>query len=158
VGHESRAQQSTIVHLIYYNIWNRLSPGSGGRIQPPRPKIATNPQKSGTVRHERWVELLQKRGQLRHMFLFNGDTCVKNEGFIVYEFLWRKNLLRFLQFHLHLAETAPAKSGLKQEKPGNLKKEAERWLRFSQLVAPVKNMEEVFFLQPILNKKTLSVF
>jgi hypothetical protein len=40
------------------------------------------------------------------------------EEVIVYEHvLWTKNLLWFLQFHLQLAETTPAKSGLKQEKP-----------------------------------------
>jgi hypothetical protein len=33
-----------------------------------------------------------------------------------------KNLFWFFQIHLHLAETSPAKSGLKQEKSKNLKK------------------------------------
>jgi hypothetical protein len=36
---------------------------------------------------------------------------------IVYEHVLDKNLLWFLQIRLQLAETAPAKSGLKQEKP-----------------------------------------
>jgi hypothetical protein len=38
-----------------------------------------------------------------------------------------------------------------------MKNEAKRWLQFSQLVAPVKNMEEIFVLQPVL-KKNLSLF
>jgi hypothetical protein len=98
--------------------------------------------------------LLQNRGQLRHLFLLNGDTCVKMEEVIVYENVLDKNLLRFLQFHLHLAETAPAKSGLKQ-KNQKLKKWAERWLRFSQLVAPVKKWKRFLFFSPLQTKTSL---
>jgi hypothetical protein len=44
-------------------------------------------------------------------------TPVHNlEEFIVDEHVLDKNLLWFLQIRLHLAETTPAKSGLKQEK------------------------------------------
>jgi hypothetical protein len=37
----------------------------------------------------------------------------------------------------------------------NLKNEAERWLRFSQMVAPVKKMRDIFFLQPLRKKTSL---
>jgi hypothetical protein len=76
----------------------------------------------------------------------------------VYEHFMDKNLLWFLQIHLHLTETAPAKSGLKREKPETKQNEAEIWLRFSQLVAPVKNMREVFFLHPVTEKKISRFF
>jgi hypothetical protein len=39
----------------------------------------------------------------------------KMKDFIVYEHVLEKNLLWFLQICLQLAETAPAKSGLKQK-------------------------------------------
>jgi hypothetical protein len=39
------------------------------------------------------------------------------EEVIVYGHVLDKNLLWFLQIHLQLSETAPAKSGLKQENP-----------------------------------------
>jgi hypothetical protein len=44
------------------------------------------------------------------------------------------------------------KIGTVTGKTKNPKNEAERQLRFSQLVAPLQNMEEVFVLQPVMNK------
>jgi hypothetical protein len=40
----------------------------------------------------------------------------KMKEFILYDHFLDKNLFRFFQFHLHLIETNPAKSGLKPEK------------------------------------------
>jgi hypothetical protein len=41
----------------------------------------------------------------------------KLKDFIVYEYVLDKNLFWFHQIHLQLAETTPAKSGLKQKEP-----------------------------------------
>ena len=48
--------------------------GSIGRIQPPQPKLATNPQKYGT---ENLVESAKTRGTLRYFFVPISDTCAQ---------------------------------------------------------------------------------
>jgi len=75
---------------------------------------------------------------------------------------------RFLYMSILLTKTL---SGFPNSSPGHrnnsrkmktktvkieiLKKGVEWWFRFSQLVAPVKQLRLVFFLQPIINKKSL---
>jgi hypothetical protein len=93
---------------------NRRDPPSslGSRIQPPRPKIATNPQKSLTVFHERRAEFLKKGVHSDICFSSMLTPGKKMKEVIVYEHVLDKKLLWFLQIRLQLAETAPAKSGL----------------------------------------------
>jgi len=43
-------------------------------------------------------------------------------------------------------------------KTRNLKNEAERQLRFSQLVAPLQKLGEVFVIQPVMKKKLFFFF
>jgi hypothetical protein len=99
--------------FIINNIWNGISPGSGGRIQPPQPKIGIKIPKNPELSAMKDGLNLCKKG-------VHSDICFylmltpgkKLKDFIVYEFVWSKNLLHFLKFSLHLTETAPAKSRL----------------------------------------------
>jgi hypothetical protein len=43
-------------------------------------------------------------------------------------------------------------------KSGNLKKGDERWLRFSLIMEPVKNMKSNFVLHPMMNKNLSQFF
>jgi hypothetical protein len=55
---------------------------------------------------------LRKRGPNRHFFSSTLTPGKKMKEVIVYGHVMDKNLLRFRQILLHLAVTAPAKSGL----------------------------------------------
>jgi hypothetical protein len=79
------------------------------------------------------------------------------KDFIVYGMFWTKNLLFFSKFISSLPKQLPQNQDCNR-KNEKLKNGARRWIQFSQLVAPMKNMREVFVLHPVVNKKCLSVF
>jgi hypothetical protein len=85
----------------------------------------------------------------------NGDTCEKNEGgYCILTFLEKKPP-SVSQISSPPRRNSSRKIGTVTGKTKNPKNEAERQLRFSQLVAPLKNMEEVFVLHPVLKKTSL---
>jgi hypothetical protein len=82
----------------------------------------------------------------------------KPKDFIVYYLVWRKNLLQFLKFRSPPRRNSSRKIGTVTGKTRNPKNEAERQLRFSQLVAPLQKLGEVFVLQPVMNKNLFRFF
>jgi len=121
----------------------KLSLGLGGWIQPPRPKIPANPQKSGT---KDLAESNENRGMLRHLFLLSNETCAQSIGGY---FIWSCSVQKnpFVSPNLSPAcLNRSCKIRTKTGKTGNWKNEAEIQLIFPQLVAPVKHLEEFFVL------------
>jgi hypothetical protein len=74
-------------------------------------------------------------------------------GYFIFSCYGQKTL-SFFQFHLQFTERAPENKDCNR-KMKNWKKGARRWLLFSFLMAPMKNMEEVFFFIPCGTKKYL---
>jgi hypothetical protein len=81
----------------------------------------------------------------------------KLKDFIVYEYVLDKNLFWFRQIFLHLAETAPTKSGLKQKEP-----EIQKMRLKDSFDSPnggtCEKTERGFCSSSLYGEKTLSVF
>jgi hypothetical protein len=103
-------QGSTKFYIKTTSINMRDSPSSlGSRIQPPWPKITTNPQKSRTVRHKNGLNFCKKGVRTDICFSSMLTPGKKRKAVIVYGHVLDRNLIWFYQIHLQLAETAPAK-------------------------------------------------
>jgi hypothetical protein len=81
------------------------------------PKITKIPKNIELSAMRKRAELLQKGGLSDTFFSSTLTPGKKMKEVIVYEYVSDKNLFLFLQIHLQITETAPAKSGLKQKEP-----------------------------------------
>jgi hypothetical protein len=112
----------------------------------------------GLVCHKRRTGFLRKRGPNRRVFLFNDDTWEKNEGgYCIWACAGQKPP-SVSPNSSPAGRNSSCKIGTVTDKPKMLKKEAERWLRFSLLVAPLQKLREVFVLQPVLRKNLSRIF
>jgi len=104
-------------HLHYKKNYKIFSPGLGDRIQPPRQKIGIKIHKNLERSSMKNRPNFYKKGVHSDVCLSSTVTLVHNlKEIILYDHIMDKNLICFLEIHLHLAKTSLAKLGLKQEK------------------------------------------
>jgi hypothetical protein len=85
-------------------------------------------------------------------------TPVKNRRILLYISLSGEKPPSVSQILIPPRRNSSRKIGTVTGKTRNPKNEAERQPRFSQLVAPLKKLGEVFVLQPVMNKNLFRFF
>jgi len=120
-----------LVHLTCYNIYKRLSPGLGGRIQPPQTKIEIKSLKILNCPPWKTGRTAEKRGWLKHLFLLNDDTCVNNEIFYCIWECYGQIPLSVFPISSPVHRNNSHKIRVETRKMKKLKNGAQIWLLFS---------------------------